>query len=320
MSKSVDKPPQKKTTNKFVGLEISDSDDSSSCDDDKKINKETNATNNTNTTNKITSAQTEVSREQTHMSKKEGGVYVARVLKERGEKNCDNGDDKWDNQYKKNKQRKYVTDTENKQLYVENLEVSNELGNNKYFNSPWTVWIHKSDCTSWTEDSYTNAYMINNIGSFWRFFNNFQLIDKVKNQIFIFRNKIKPIWEDNENRNGGICSIKIDCHNRLGKYDIGSITMSCISLLVMNETFIQNCDEINGISYSIKNRSIFIKLWCKNYNTKITEKLPLGFLNKLDSLLESQEKFSYNKKQDSKYDSKISIRYTQIKPEYEIPS
>jgi hypothetical protein len=205
---------------------------------------------------------------------------------------------------------------ENKQLYIETLDNANSLGNNMFLNSPWTVWVHKSDCLTWTEDSYTNIYVINSLGSFWRFFNNFHLLDKVKNQLFIMRNKVKPIWEDNENRNGGICSIKLDCFSKQGKSDVGVVAMTAICLLIMNETFVQyNNEEINGISYSIKNRSVLIKIWCKNFSTKISEKIPLGFFNKLDATLNSLDKYSFDRK---KGENKLSIRYSQIKPEYEL--
>jgi len=204
----------------------------------------------------------------------------------------------------------------NKQLYIEEDwgTDDNLFGNKLYLNSSWTVWRHASDCDIWTEDSYTNIYVINSIGSFWRFFNNFHLLDKVKNQLFIMRGKIKPIWEDNDNRKGGICSIKLDCFNRQGKIDMGTDVMICICLLIMNETFLTNNSEINGISYSIKNKSVLIKIWCKNYNINVTEKLPISFFNKLDTILRGMDKHSFGKRPENK----ISIRYTQIQPEYDI--
>lgn len=204
----------------------------------------------------------------------------------------------------------------NKQLYIdeESTKEDDILGNKLYLNSNWTVWRHASDCDEWTEDSYTNIYVINSLGSFWRFFNNFHLLDKMKNQLFIMRGKIKPIWEDNENRKGGICSIKLDCFNRQGKIDMGTDVMICVCLLVMNETFLTNNSEINGISYSIKNKSVLIKLWCKNYNNNVTEKLPISFFNKLDTILRNMDKHSFSKRPENK----ISIRYTQIKPEYDV--
>lgn len=204
----------------------------------------------------------------------------------------------------------------NKQLYIdeESIKEDDILGNKLYLNSNWTVWRHASDCDEWTEDSYTNIYVINSLGSFWRFFNNFHLLDKMKNQLFIMRGKIKPIWEDNENRKGGICSIKLDCFNKQGKIDMGTDVMICVCLLVMNETFLTNNSEINGISYSIKNKSILIKLWCKNYNNDITGKIPISFFNKLDTILRNMDKHSFGKRPENK----ISIRYTQIKPEYDV--
>lgn len=204
----------------------------------------------------------------------------------------------------------------NKQLYVDDEKIDNdEMGNNLFLQSSWTVWTHQSDCPDWTEESYTNIYVINSVGSFWRFFNNFHLFDKSRNQLFIMRNKIKPIWEDNENRKGGICSIKLDCFNKQGKIDMGTDIMVCISLLIMNETFLTNNAEINGISYSIKNKSVLIKLWCKNFNYDITGKLPISLFNKLDTTLRSMDKFSYGSR---KSDNKMSIRYTPIKPEYDV--
>ena len=206
---------------------------------------------------------------------------------------------------------------EQKKLYIETFDNTNELGNNMFLNSPWTVWIHKADCQVWTEESYTNIYVVNSIGSFWRFFNNFHALDKVRNQFFIMRNKIKPIWEDNDNRNGGICSIKLDCFSRQGRIDIGVEIMMCVCLLVMNETLVQANEEINGISYSIKNRSVLIKLWCKNFNNKISEKLPIGLFSKLDTMMRNMDRDrGYGRKPPT--DNKLSIRYTQIKPEYEM--
>lgn len=201
--------------------------------------------------------------------------------------------------------------TEQKELYIENYKESTEIGNVLYLNSPWTVWVHKLDCKVWTEDSYTNIYIIDNIGSFWRFFNNFHMLDKIKNQFFIMRNKIKPIWEDNDNRNGGICSIKIDCFSKQGKIDVGIEIMICVCLLIMNETFVQNSEEINGISYSIKNRSVLIKVWVRNFCYKITDKLPIGLFSKLDTIMRNLDKSSLMKRDENK----VSIRYTQIQPE-----
>ena len=189
-----------------------------------------------------------------------------------------------------------------------------EMGDDKLLNSVWYVWLHSNAETDWSLESYKNIYTIDSIGNFWRFFNNFHLLDKLNNNFFIMRNHVTPIWEDVNNRSGGICSIKIDFYNKGGRNDIGSEIMVAISLLLMNESFVPKNDIVNGISYSIKNRSIMIKLWIKNYteNEKFTRKLPINFLNKIDQVLKVLDN-------TNKYGgSKISIQYKEIIPEYNV--
>lgn len=203
----------------------------------------------------------------------------------------------------------------NKQLYLENnLNINNDIGNNLFLSSNWTVWCHRSDCPSWTKESYINIYTINSIGSFWRFFNNFHLFDKLNNQFFIMRDQIYPIWEDNNNRLGGIYSIKIDCYSRT-KSDIGSEVMTSLCLLMMNETLVPDGGEINGISYSNKTRnSTLIKIWYKDCKYNINNSLPVSFFEKLNSIVRSNNKLNYNKKMENRVTTQIKA----IKPEYEI--
>jgi hypothetical protein len=203
---------------------------------------------------------------------------------------------------------KQIDDTEN--LDSEQNENTNDVcGKNSYLNSQWTIWVHRNDCDDWTVDSYKNIHLIDSIGTFWEFFNNFHKINKEENQYFIMRNKIKPIWEDNNNRSGGICSLKMDCYDRNNKKDIGSEFLLCLCLLMMNESFMQDNYEINGISYAVKNRSIYIKIWTKDYSNNIVDKLPKNLINKFNSVIRSI--------MFKKFENYISIRYKPIKPEYE---
>ena len=207
------------------------------------------------------------------------------------------------------------TNAEDKQLYVDLKNTPSDYGNKSFLHSRWTVWVHKADNKEWRESDYTKVYEIDSIGSFWRFFNNFHLFDKTKNQFFIMRNKVKPIWEDNENRKGGICSVKFDCFSKSGRMDIGTEMMTVVSMLVMNETLISGKDEINGISYSIKKQSVLIKLWYKNYTLNIKEKWPASLTIKFDTLLaRNSNGMSFGGR---KAPNEIEIRTKKIEPEYE---
>ncbi len=202
---------------------------------------------------------------------------------------------------------------EHKQLYDENTDYGN-IGNDLKLNSQWTVWVHKFDNTDWTLHSYQKRYIINSIGSFWRFFNNFQFYDCYKNQLFIMRGEIAPIWEDVNNKFGGICSIKVDSTQRGFKTDISTEIFITTCMLIMNETFIANNEDINGISYNVKKRGILIKVWTKTYHKddKFINELPKTLINKFNSELQKQ----LNGILGDNY--KMSIQYKQIKPEYEL--
>jgi hypothetical protein len=202
---------------------------------------------------------------------------------------------------------------ENKQIYDEN-KTYGDIGNDKKLNSYWTVWVHKINNPDWKLTGYQKIYVINSIGSFWRFFNNFQLLNTYHNQIFIMREEIAPIWEDVNNKFGGICSLKIDSIQRGLKTDLSTEVFSLISLLVMNETFVGDSKNINGISYSVKKRSSLIKLWTKSYSPEydFTKDLPVPLMNKFNNEMQKQSK------NNSIGDGKVSIQYKQIKPEFEM--
>jgi hypothetical protein len=202
---------------------------------------------------------------------------------------------------------------EYKQIYDETKTYEN-IGNELKLNSYWTVWVHKADNIDWTLQSYQKRYVINSLGSFWRFFNNFQFYDCYKNQLFIMRGEIAPIWEDVNNKFGGICSIKVDSTQRGFKTDISTEVFISICMLIMNETFIMNNEDINGISYTVKKRGILIKLWTKTYHKddKFIDDLPKPLFNKFNNELQKQ----LNGILGENY--KMSIQYKQIKPEFDI--
>jgi hypothetical protein len=215
----------------------------------------------------------------------------------------------WNSRQKK--EPEFVT---KKELYDEKKTYDLDLGNDKPLNSSWTVWIHRSTQTDWTLKGYEKIYVINSIGSFWRFFNNYNSFDKYNNQIFIMRGEISPIWEDLNNKFGGICSIKIDSLQKGGRTDISTEIMVLLSMLMINETLVKNSDKVNGISYSIKKKSVLIKIWNNEYSKDydFPKDLPISMINKLNDEMEYIGKGRMHETQ------KVSIIYKPIKPEYEL--
>jgi hypothetical protein len=280
----------------------------------KKVKSETAQNNSKKNNNKIKSEserdEEEIQEVDTHNIKKKETKKIKKESETNETKNIkeNNLNDLKKSLFGDDSESKQMEDTEN--LDSDQNENTNDVyGKNSYLNSQWTVWVHRNDCDDWTVDSYKNIHLIDSIGTFWEFFNNFHKINKEENQYFIMRNKIKPIWEDNNNRSGGICSLKMDCYDRNNKKDIGSEFLLCLCVLMMNESFMQDNQEINGISYAVKNRSIYIKIWTKDYSNNIVDKLPKNLINKFNSVIRSI--------MFKKFENYISIRYKPIKPEYE---
>ena len=171
----------------------------------------------------------------------------------------------------------------------------------------YKILAHHSEDKSWDYNSYHNITTLKTWKDMGTFLNS---LDKANGEckytdfdLFFMKNEISPMWEDMENRNGSICSIKIDSIEE--SYEILKylmINMANNTLLKFN---INTWNTVNGISYSTKKLDnpnetycIIIKLWFKmnilNYGS--VEKILNEQMNKLIE--------------------HYSIKIKQIKPEY----
>lgn len=201
-------------------------------------------------------------------------------------------------------------------LYDSNIELK---GDNMGLNSKWTVWIHENSNDNWGLESYESIYTITNVGNMWRFLSVFDNLDKNIRQYYIMRDGITPIWEDINNKTGAICSIMIENmnrHNRHSRGDLGVDAFTAMCVLVLNESFVRNNLDVNGLCYSIKNRNVLIKLWLKNYekNKNFTDKLPISILKKLDDIISLMD--TKNSLYRNQGKSRVSVQIKQIKPNY----
>lgn len=215
------------------------------------------------------------------------------------------------------------SDIPEKDVYDEKADTSIDYGNDKVLNSYWTVWVHKTTDQDWTLKSYQKIFTINSIGSFWRFFNNFIAFNKTDYHIFIMREDVAPIWEDVNNKFGGICSLKVDSLQKGYKTDISTEIFVTLAMLLTNETLMKDNKSLNGISYSVKKRSVFIKLWHRLYNPdrSLEQDLPKLLLKRYGTELEHMgagRAFANAKYGNQTSDLGISVQYKQIKPEYDL--
>ena len=156
-------------------------------------------------------------------------------------------------------------------LHDYNLSYDSSLCINK-LNNYWTLWIHLPHDTNWDIDSYKKICSFSYLEQAISLLNYIHESLVINCMLFIMREDIKPIWEDEKNKNGSCISYKIN--NRM-VYDI----WKQMSLFLVSESLLDNIDyqlNINGITISPKKNFCIVKLWFNidlnnNSNIKINK-------------------------------------------------
>lgn len=137
---------------------------------------------------------------------------------------------------------------------------------NKKLHTPWDVYIHDFPSNNWSPTSYDYIFEIKTIIDFWKLFKQLDKINTYTSNLFIMRSGIDPVWESEDNRKGGECSICIDA-------DRSNELFELLSTMIMGEYLVSNPTLINGISIVTKKitthdnpdgkNSSYIKIWMR---------------------------------------------------------
>jgi hypothetical protein len=159
-------------------------------------------------------------------------------------------------------------DEETKNVKQKNVEQDNTESGDKYpFHNKWIVWRHDIETHDWSFGSYIKLFTIENMKDFWSFFNNVYILDVDKYYFFIMKNNSHPTWEHPTNRNGGVCSVKV------AKNSVCELVEQ-MAVLLVNESFSDIPDDINGLSFGNKPNHCIVKIWNKDYNNDTTKHIP----------------------------------------------
>ena len=123
----------------------------------------------------------------------------------------------------------------------------------------WNIWYHHEK-DNWTLSGYKQIYQMSTVDDFWKFYNNWDKVGGVTNKhFFLMRNNITPIWEDNNNINGGCWSFKIQEDQADDLWEDLSTYLVCGQLCPNIST------EVLGLSICLKkNFNTVVKIWNKN--------------------------------------------------------
>jgi len=147
----------------------------------------------------------------------------------------------------------------------------------------WNLWYHHI-LNDWTLSGYKKIYTINTIKDFWDIYNNINLIEELNNlHLYFMRDNVTPIWEDNNNKNGGVWSILVNPDHAFELWEKLSVDL-------VSQTIFDN--NINGISINQKNNIFIIKIWNNNKNLKNNTTLP-SYLNEYGNIIYKPHKCTY---------------------------
>ena len=156
-----------------------------------------------------------------------------------------------------------------------------------YLNDVWCLYFHDPYDMNWENSSYKFITTISSVDDFIQVFKSFNDLWS-RGMFFIMREHITPRWEDDNNKNGGCFSYKINKDELIDKlFDIISLVIG--ETLGINDLISHN---INGISICPKKNYHIVRIWIKsninlnkdNYNFNIPSYSTIMYKSHLDSL------------------------------------
>ena len=127
----------------------------------------------------------------------------------------------------------------------------------------WTVYSHLPYNNDWTVDSYQTVFTTDILEQFIVFSELLSDVIIKKCMLFIMKNDIQPMWEDDNNKNGGCFSYKIQNENVISVWKKLSYKLIGNSLLKPGIV-----NTISGITISPKRNFCIIKIWLQNCKHK----------------------------------------------------
>ncbi|XP_014260209.1 eukaryotic translation initiation factor 4E-1A-like [Cimex lectularius] len=139
----------------------------------------------------------------------------------------------------------------------------------------WTLWYLDGNKTkSWAE-CLMEVGSFGTVEDFWCLFNHIKPVSHLKGgcDYSLFKKGIRPMWEDEANKNGGRWILNVDkktSHQRLDHYWLELV------LNMIGECFHGLNDKINGATINIRSKGNKIGLWTRDSENGQHEIIGIG--------------------------------------------
>lgn len=157
---------------------------------------------------------------------------------------------------------KETTDSSRTESPIDNKshEPSPELLIKHPLQNSWTLWFFKNDRNRNWEDNQRPIITFNAVEDFWALYNHIELASKLNAgcDYSLFKEGIKPMWEDEQNRRGGRWLINLDKKQRQNCLDQFWLE---VMLCLIGESFDDHSQYVNGAVVSVRPKGDKIGMW-----------------------------------------------------------
>ncbi len=124
----------------------------------------------------------------------------------------------------------------------------------------WTLWYFRNDPARAWEENQNPIITVRTIEDFWAVINHVELASKLHSgcDYSLFKEGVKPMWEDDLNRRGGRWLITVDKWQR--NLDLDNFWLE-VMLCLIGEAFGDHGYLVNGAVVSVRNRGNKIGIW-----------------------------------------------------------
>lgn len=156
-----------------------------------------------------------------------------------------------------------VIDKEQQQQQQQEQENKLITGENIKLHTAFDLWVHDIYTKEWDINSYKKICTVTNVSEFWRLLNNMDNLGLKVNNFYLMKTGTDPTWEHINNRNGGVCSFRVNMSQTLTVFEDLCVHLACGKL-----NFDDN--DLTGISITPKNSWSLIKIWNKDKRYDLT--------------------------------------------------
>lgn len=162
----------------------------------------------------------------------------------------------------------------------------------------WCLWFFKNDKSKDWADNLRQITAFDTVEDFWAIYNHIQSAGRLASgcDYNLFKDDIKPMWEDERNKSGGRWLASFDKRGPKG-LDIDKLWLETL-LCLIGEGFDEESDVVNGCVVNIRAKGNKLSVWIGDFKRdEVVLKIGRRFKERL--LLPGRFQVSFEAHQDT---------------------